>query len=147
MNGEEKFECVYLLSLWSGEYGEVGCWEVMEDVTVLDDNVSVEGARDVVAFYGVFDGYGGWVVVEFLWDNFMKNVVENENFMCDLELVLKEVFLRMDEDFYDKSGLGETSGSTGLAACVIGGKLYIVNVGDCCVVLSWKGKVIDLFID
>ena len=48
--------------------------------------------------------------------------------------------MRTDEDFYDKSGPGETSGSTGLAACVIGGKLYIANAGDCRAVLSRKGR-------
>lgn len=146
-NGEEKLERAYSPSLRSGEHGEVGCREAMEDATVLDDNVPVEGARDVVAFYGVFDGHGGRAAAEFLRDNLMKNVVENENFMRDPELALKEAFLRTDEDFYDKSGPGETSGSTGLAACVIGGKLYIANAGDCRAVLSRKGKAIDLSID
>ena len=37
----------------------------MEDATVLDDNVPVEGARDVVAFYGVFDGHGGRAAADF----------------------------------------------------------------------------------
>ena len=32
---------------------------------VLDDDVSVEGASDVVAFYGVFDGHGGRAAAEF----------------------------------------------------------------------------------
>ena len=110
---------------------------------VLDDDVSVEGASDVVAFYGVFDGHGGRAAAEFLRENLMKNVIENENFMSDPERALKEAFLRTDEDFYGAAP-GETSGSTGLAACVIGGKLYIANAGDCRAVLSRKGKAIEL---
>ena len=129
--------------LRSGEYGEVGCREAMEDAVVLDDDVSVEGASDVVAFYGVFDGHGGRAAADFLRENLMKNVIENENFMSDPERALKEAFLRTDEDFYGAAP-GETSGSTGLAACVIGGKLYIANAGDCRAVLSRKGKAIEL---
>ena len=97
----------------------------------------------MVAFYGVFDGHGGRAAAEFLRENLMKNVIENENFMSDPERALKEAFLRTDEDFYGAAP-GETSGSTGLAACVIGGKLYIANAGDCRAVLSRKGKAIDL---
>jgi protein phosphatase 2C family protein 2/3 len=119
----------------------------MEDTTVLDDNVAVEGAEEIVAFYGVFDGHGGRGAAEFLRNNLMRNVVQNANFIIDPELALKEAFYRTDEDFYDSCGPGETSGSTGLAACVIGGKLYIANAGDCRAVLSRKGKAIDLSID
>ena len=64
----------------------------MEDAVVLDDDVSVEGASDVVAFYGVFDGHGGRAAAEFLRENLMKNVIENENFMSDPERALKEAF-------------------------------------------------------
>lgn len=114
---------------------------------MLDDNVAVEGAEEIVAFYGVFDGHGGRGAAEFLRNNLMRNVVQNANFIIDPELALKEAFYRTDQDFYDSCGPGETSGSTGLAACVIGGKLYIANAGDCRAVLSRKGKAIDLSID
>lgn len=114
---------------------------------MLDDNVAVEGAEEIVAFYGVFDGHGGRGAAEFLRNNLMRNVVQNTNFITDPELALKEAFYRTDQDFYDSCGPGEASGSTGLAACVIGGKLYIANAGDCRAVLSRKGKAIDLSID
>jgi protein phosphatase 2C family protein 2/3 len=119
----------------------------MEDATVLDDNVPVAGTSEPVAFYGVFDGHGGRAAALFLRDNLMKNVVGNENFVNDPERALKEAFFRTDQDFYDAAEPGESSGSTGLAACVIGGKLYIANAGDCRAVLSRKGRAIDLSID
>ena len=143
----EKLERAYSPSLRSGEHAEVGCRDSMEDAVVLDDNVRVKGAEDVVAFYGVFDGHGGRAMAEFLRDNLMKNVVENDHFISNPELALKEAFYRTDEDFYATAGPSDTSGSTGLAACVIGGKLYIANAGDCRAVLSRKGKAIDLSID
>jgi protein phosphatase 2C family protein 2/3 len=145
--GGEQIERAYSPSLRSGEHGEVGCREDMEDATVMADAVEVEGAEDVVAFYGVFDGHGGRAAAEFLRNNLMKNVVRNENFISDPERALKEAFFRTDQDFYEACEPGETSGSTGLAACVIGGKLYIANAGDCRAVLSRKGKAIDLSID
>ena len=71
--------------------------------------LAVEGARlQLVAFYGVFDGHGGRAAAEFLRENLMKNVIENENFMSDPERALKEAFLRTDEDFYGAAP-GETS--------------------------------------
>lgn len=140
-------ERAYSPSLRSGEHAEVGCRDSMEDAVVLDDNVPVAGAEDVVAFYGVFDGHGGRAAADFLKDHLMKNVVKNENFMKDPELALKEAFFTTDEEFYAAVGPSETSGSTGLAACIIGGKLYIANAGDCRAVLSRKGRAIDLSID
>ena len=80
---------------------------------VLDDNVRVKGAEDVVAFYGVFDGHGGRAMAEFLRDNLMKNVVENDHFISNPELALKEAFYRTDEDFYATAGPSDTSEARG----------------------------------
>ncbi|KAL1552473.1 protein-serine/threonine phosphatase [Salvia divinorum] len=141
----------YVPLLRSGAWADVGSRSTMEDAYVCADNMmndyGLNGSSDrPSAFYGVFDGHGGKHAADFACSNLPRFIVEDGNFPQDIDRVLSSAFLQTDAAFAEACSTDEdlASGTTALAALVIGRSLVVANAGDCRAVLCQKGKAIEM---
>ena len=98
------------------------------------------------SYFSVFDGHGGNKCAEFLRDNLLKLICENDYFPNDVERAIKYGFSEADKLFLEtttKNGeLIDNSGSCGLLLLIIDNKIYIANVGDSrCIISKNNGKI------
>lgn len=135
----------------SGAWTDIGFRSTMEDVYVCADNfVQDYGLENLPdgpsAFYGVFDGHGGKHAADFACYHLPKFIVEDEDFPGDIEKVVASAFLQTDVAFAEACSLDAAlaSGTTALAALVIGRLLVVANAGDCRAVLCRRGKAIEM---
>ena len=98
------------------------------------------------SYFSVFDGHGGNKCAEFLRDNLLKLICDNEFFPDDIEKAIKYGFSEADKLFLEnavKDGeLQDNSGSCGLILLIIDNKVYIANVGDSRCIISMKNGLI-----
>ena len=98
------------------------------------------------SYFSVFDGHGGNKCAEFLRDNLLKLICENDYFPNDIEKAIKFGFSEADKLFLEnatKDGeLIDNSGSCGLLLLIIDNKIYIANVGDSRCIISMKNGLI-----
>ncbi|KAI4337357.1 hypothetical protein L6164_015785 [Bauhinia variegata] len=137
--------------LRSGAWSDIGFRSSMEDVYVcLDDFKQDYGHNNRIdgpsAFYGVFDGHGGKHAADFVCYHLPKFIVDNEDFPEDIERIISSAFLETDAAFAEACSLDMAlaSGTTALAALVIGRLLVVANAGDCRAVLCRRGKAIEM---
>lgn len=135
----------------SGAWTDIGFRSSMEDVYVCVDNFMQDyGLKDFPdepnAFYGVFDGHGGKHAADFACYHIPKLIVNDEDFPRDVEKVVASAFLQTDIAFAEACSLDAAlaSGTTALAALVIGRSLVVANAGDCRAVLCHRGKAIEM---
>ncbi|GAB2275549.1 hypothetical protein Dimus_010306 [Dionaea muscipula] len=135
----------------SGAWADIGFRTTMEDVYVcLDDCMHHYGLKNICegpkAFYGVFDGHGGKHAADFVCSHLPRFIFEDEDFPSEMERVITSAFLQTDTSFAEAcvSDVGLASGTTALAALVVGRSLVVANVGDCRAVLSRRGKAIEM---
>lgn len=135
----------------SGACADVGFRSNMEDVYVCMDNFTRDnGLKSFTdgpsAFYGVFDGHGGKHAADFACYHLPKLIVEDDNFPRDIEKVVASAFLQTDTAFADACSLDGAlaSGTTALAALVVGRSLVVANAGDCRAVLCRRGKAMEM---
>ncbi|KAE8056427.1 hypothetical protein FH972_013202 [Carpinus fangiana] len=147
----EDHESEFIPIVRSGACTNIGLRPKMEDVYVcVDDFTQKYGLKNMTdgpsAFYGVFDGHGGKHAADFACYHLPKFIVEDENFPKDIERVIASAFLQTDTAFADACSLDAAlaSGTTALAALVIGGLLVVANAGDCRAVLCRRGKAIEM---
>ena len=98
------------------------------------------------SYFSIFDGHGGNKCAEFLRDNLLKLICDNDFFPTDIEKAIKFGFSEADRLFLEiavKDGkLVDSSGSCGLILLIIENKIYIANVGDSRCIISMKnGKI------
>lgn len=150
LNGDSS-ETGFIPLLRSGAWADIGSRSSMEDVYVCADNLmrdyglsnSVESPS---AFYGVFDGHGGKHAADFACYHLPRFIVEDEDFPQDIERVIASAFLHTDTAFAEacSSDADLDSGTTALAAVVIGRSLVVANAGDCRAVLCRRGKAVEM---
>ncbi|XP_062101601.1 probable protein phosphatase 2C 22 isoform X2 [Humulus lupulus] len=135
----------------SGAWTDIGFRASMEDAYVCVDNFMQNyGLKNLPdgpsAFYGVFDGHGGKHAADFACYHLPKFIVEDDGFPGDVEKVLASAFLQTDVSFAEACSLDAAlaSGTTALAALVIGRLLVVANAGDCRAVLCRRGKAIEM---
>ncbi|KAK6116870.1 hypothetical protein DH2020_049400 [Rehmannia glutinosa] len=137
--------------LRSGAWADIGSRSSMEDVYVCADNLMRDYGLDSsskrpTAFYGVFDGHGGKHAADFACYHLPRFIVEKEDFPEEIERVIASAFLQTDNAFAEACSLKAdlSSGTTALAAVVMGSSLVVANAGDCRAVLSRRGKAVEM---
>ena len=99
------------------------------------------------SYFAVFDGHGGNKCADFLRDNLLKLICNNNFFPTDIPKAIKTGFADADQIFLEyaiKDGgeLLDNSGSCGLILLVVNNILYIGNVGDSrCLISQKNGKI------
>ncbi|XP_030947655.1 probable protein phosphatase 2C 22 [Quercus lobata] len=150
-HGLENCESEFIPIVRSGAWADMGFRTKMEDVYVCVDNFArdygLENFTDAPnAFYAVFDGHGGKHAADFACCHLPKFIVEDEDFPRDIERVVASAFLQTDTAFAEACSLDAAlaSGTTALAALVVGRLLVVANAGDCRAVLCRRGKAIEM---
>ncbi|RWW90212.1 hypothetical protein BHE74_00000640 [Ensete ventricosum] len=94
----------------------------------------------------VFDGHGGRHAADFACSNLPRFLLEDEDFPKEIERAVASAFLQTDTAFAEVCSVNSSlaSGTTALAALVIGRSLVVANAGDCRAVLCRRGKAIDM---
>ncbi|XP_011081906.1 probable protein phosphatase 2C 22 isoform X1 [Sesamum indicum] len=149
--GGDDGDAEYMPLLRSGAWADIGSRSNMEDVYVCADNLMHDYGLNTLnkrpsAFYGVFDGHGGKHAADFACYHLPRFIVEDEDFPQEIERVMSSAFLQTDTAFAEACSLDTdlASGTTALAAIVIGSSLVVANAGDCRAVLCRRGKAIEM---
>ncbi|KAF5206353.1 phosphatase 2c protein [Thalictrum thalictroides] len=147
----EGRETEFIPIVRSGAWTDIGFRQSMEDAYVCVDDFLRdcrlrhfgEGPN---AFYGVFDGHGGKHAADFVCDHLPRFILEDEDFPREIERVLASAFLQTDTAFAEACSIDAAlaSGTTALAALVIGSSLVVANAGDCRAVLCRRGKAVEM---
>ncbi|KAJ6915085.1 protein phosphatase 2C 22 isoform X1 [Populus alba x Populus x berolinensis] len=149
--GAEKHDADFVPIVRSGAWTDIGFRSSMEDVYIRADNfMSDYGLKNATdgpnAFYGVFDGHGGKHASDFACYHLPRFIAEDEDFPVEVESVIASAFLQTDSAFAEACSLDAAlaSGTTALAALVVGRLLVVANAGDCRAVLCRRGNAIDM---
>ncbi|XP_051151205.1 probable protein phosphatase 2C 22 isoform X2 [Andrographis paniculata] len=140
----------YIPLLRSGAWADIGSRSRMEDAYVCVDNLMRDYGsnirNDSCAFYAIFDGHGGKHAADFACNHLPRFIVEDEGFPDEIERVMSTAFLQTDTAFAEACSLDAdlASGTTALAAVIIGSSLIVANAGDCRAVLCRRGKAIEM---
>ncbi|KAI6680124.1 hypothetical protein NL676_034005 [Syzygium grande] len=151
MSGVWSCESEFLPVIRSGACADIGYRTSMEDAYVcVDDFVRDYGLTNMAdgpnAFYGVFDGHGGKHAADFASYNLLQYIIKDEDFPREIEKVVSSAFLQTDAAFAEACSLDAAlaSGTTALAAIVMGRSLIVANAGDCRAVLCRRGRAIEM---
>ncbi|XP_061963804.1 probable protein phosphatase 2C 22 [Populus nigra] len=149
--GAENHDADFVPIVRSGAWADIGFRSSMEDVYICADNfMSDYGLKNATdgpnAFYGVFDGHGGKHAADFACYHLPRFIAEDEDFPVEVERVIASAFLQTDSAFAKACSLDTAlaSGTTALAALVVGRLLVVANAGDCRAVLCRRGNAIDM---
>ncbi|XP_031373444.1 probable protein phosphatase 2C 22 [Punica granatum] len=147
----EYFESGFFPIIRSGAWADIGFRSSMEDVYVCVDNFAHDYGLENLsggpnAFYGVFDGHGGKHAADYACCHLLRIILEDEDFPHEIEKVISSAFLQTDAAFAKACSLDAdlASGTTALAAIVMGRFLVVANAGDCRAVLCRRGKAIEM---
>ncbi|KAF9662173.1 hypothetical protein SADUNF_Sadunf18G0025800 [Salix dunnii] len=150
--GLENHGVDFIPIIRSGAWADIGNFRSqMEDVYICSDNfMSDYGLKNAIdgpnSFYGVFDGHEGKHAAKFARDHLPRFIAKDEGFPMEVERVVASAFLQTDSAFakacFQNAALA--SGTTALAALVVGRLLVVANAGDCRAVLCCAGKAIDM---
>ncbi|TKW22573.1 hypothetical protein SEVIR_4G237500v4 [Setaria viridis] len=147
----ESMDTEFIPVIRSGGWADIGSRHSMEDVIIFSDNFMQDFGFESYeegpsAFYGVFDGHGGKHAADFVCSNLPRFIVEDEGFPREIAKAVSSAFLQTDAAFADACSLNceLDSGTTALAALVVGRSLLVANAGDCRAVLCRRGKAIEM---
>ncbi|KAL6653680.1 hypothetical protein ACP70R_008604 [Stipagrostis hirtigluma subsp. patula] len=147
----ENLNTKFIPVIRSGGWADIGSRKSMEDVYICCDNFMKDfglgsSGEGPSAFYGVFDGHDGKHAADFVCSNLPRFIVEDEGFPGEIEKAVSSAFLRTDAAFADACSLNRSlaSGTTAIAALVVGRSLLVANAGDCRAVLCRRRKAIDM---
>lgn len=97
-------------------------------------------AWPVASWYGLFDGHGGSQCADFLRDNLLRIVINQESYPANPRTALVEGFREAEACFLAHATSApeqvDRSGSCAIVVLVVGSKVYVANVGDSRAVLS-----------
>eukprot|EP01015_Nassula_variabilis_P013842 TRINITY_DN2139_c0_g1_i5.p1 TRINITY_DN2139_c0_g1~~TRINITY_DN2139_c0_g1_i5.p1 ORF type:complete len:327 (+),score=83.36 TRINITY_DN2139_c0_g1_i5:66-1046(+) len=139
-------------------------------VNMEDAHLAVPDLTPDCSLFGVFDGHGGPEVAKFVERHFVEELKANSNFKSgNMELALKETFLKMDELLQTKEGKDEVmkikqsegeedrygggsggngeesyAGCTANVSLIYKNELYVANAGDSRSVLCTKGTAKEM---
>jgi len=143
----------------SGCYMDRGDNHYMEDESICIDDLDsqmvnpIPGFRNQ-SFFAVCDGHGGRAAAEYIVENLVTNLLEEESFEDEPAEALVAAVQRTDSKFIAEcqltmggEGKPETAGSTLLSVLLRGNQLYVCNLGDCRAVCSRQGKAEALSVD
>ncbi|KAF8393297.1 hypothetical protein HHK36_021538 [Tetracentron sinense] len=149
--GTEGCETEFIPIVRSGAWADIGFRQSMEDAYICVDNIMHDyGLKNfsegLNAFYGVFDGHGGKHAADFACNHLLRFIVEDEDFPREIERAVASAFLQTDTAFAEACSIDAAldSGTTALAALVVGRSLVVANAGDCRAVLCRRGKAIEM---
>ncbi|CAN6163576.1 unnamed protein product [Urochloa humidicola] len=147
----ESMDAEFIPVIRSGGWADIGSRHSMEDVIICSDNFMQDFGFESYeegpsAFYGVFDGHGGKHAADFVCSNLPRFIVEDEGFPREIAKAVSSAFLQTDAAFADACSRNckLDSGTTALAALVVGRSLLVANAGDCRAVLCRRGKAIEM---
>ena len=116
--------------------------------------IKYNGPWPKIAYFGIFDGHAGNKCAEFLKNNLLNYIINNNHFPNNVTSAIKHGFKKIDEDYlknhaFINSKLEDNSGSCGLILLLVNHTIYIANVGDSRCVASFKNGVIrkDITLD
>ncbi|XP_024980466.1 probable protein phosphatase 2C 27 isoform X1 [Cynara cardunculus var. scolymus] len=137
--------------LRSGDWSDIGKRAYMEDTHICIPNLAENFSdkllsKELVSFYGVFDGHGGKGASHFVRDHLPRIIVEDANFPLELEEVVMRSFMETDAAFAKSCSTERSlsSGTTALTAMIFGRSLLVANAGDCRAVLSRNGLAFEM---
>ena len=123
----------------------------MEDrhVAVLSISPSTRNTKHTkyvpLAFVGVYDGHGGAECSHFLSFILHENICQEPTLWSDPGLALQNAFAATQASFVKYAVSNSVySGSTACVALIFRDKCVVANVGDSRVVLSRKGRVVEI---
>eukprot|EP00475_Leptophrys_vorax_P016375 TRINITY_DN22826_c0_g1_i1.p1 TRINITY_DN22826_c0_g1~~TRINITY_DN22826_c0_g1_i1.p1 ORF type:complete len:391 (-),score=-3.15 TRINITY_DN22826_c0_g1_i1:532-1704(-) len=151
LEGGNQWEMATWPVIRSGFGTDKGGREYMEDAHVAVDDLS-QAIGDVAvahprAFYGIFDGHGGDAAARFARQSLMPHVLRDASFPLHAGAALRSAFLQTDTEMRTArtaEGHALESGTTALAALLLGRSLFVANAGDCRAVLCRGGRAVDL---
>ncbi|CAG7905164.1 unnamed protein product [Brassica rapa] len=151
---------VYVPTIRSGSYADIGPKRFMEDEHICVDDLSSQVSclsqlPNPSAFYAVFDGHGGSEAATYVKQNAIRLFFEDEKFPQTSEVnnsvyveevrsSLRNAFLQADLALAEDCSISSSSGTTALAALISGRLLMVANAGDCRAVLCRKGRAIEM---
>jgi protein phosphatase PTC2/3 len=100
----------------------------------------------VHSLFAVVDGNGGASAALFVHKHLSKTLARNRHFRNNVDLALREAFLRLDRDLLldaERRGLDE-SGAATVVALRRGRRVWVAHAGDCKAVLCRGGAAIEL---
>lgn len=137
--------------LRSGDWSDIGNRTYMEDAHICIPNLAQNygdklHGKEIVSFYGVFDGHGGKGASHFVRDQLPRIIVEDANFPLELEKVVMRSFMETDAEFAKSCSIERSlsSGTTALTAMIFGRSLLVANAGDCRAILSRNGLAFEM---
>ena len=110
-------------------------------------NNNYTGQWPKITYFGIFDGHAGNKCAEFLRNNLLNFIINNNHFPTNIPNAIKQGFKKIDEEYLTKHAfvnnkLEDNSGSCGLILLLVNNKIYVANVGDSRCVGSFKnGKL------
>ncbi|XP_068649323.1 probable protein phosphatase 2C 57 [Aristolochia californica] len=147
----ERFETDFIPVLRSGGWADIGFRPSMEDRYVCFDNFMhnygiTNSNGEPNAFYGIFDGHGGKHAADFVCTNLPRFIVEGGDFPREVDRVVASAFVQTDTAFAKACSMDAdlASGTTALAAVIVGRSLVVANAGDCRAVLCRRGKAVEM---
>ncbi|KAF8080904.1 hypothetical protein N665_0915s0004 [Sinapis alba] len=151
---------VYVPTIRSGSYADIGPKRNMEDEHICVDDLSsqvgcLSELPNPSAFYAVFDGHGGSEAATYLKQNAIRLFFEDDKFpqtsevnsvyVEEVKSSLRNAFLQADLALAaEDCSISSSSGTTALAALISGRLLTVANAGDCRAVLCRKGRAIQM---
>ncbi|KAJ0246434.1 protein phosphatase 2C 49 [Hirschfeldia incana] len=150
---------VYIPTIRSGSYADIGPKRSMEDEHICVDDLSSQlgclfELPKPSAFYAVFDGHGGSEAATYVKQNAIRLLFEDEKFpqtsevnsvyVEEVKSSLRNAFLQADLALAEDCSISSSTGTTALAALISGRILMVANAGDCRAVLCRKGKAIEM---
>jgi serine/threonine protein phosphatase PrpC len=115
----------------------------MEDKSCIKINI-IEKENHKISLFAIFDGHGGKLVSEYLYNNYEKtliSILEKNNY--NIEKSIKESFKEIDNNL-EKIPNTKTIGSTATIILIDNNILYCANVGDSESYYISKDKIIKL---
>lgn len=133
----------------SGSCSEIGPKTYMEDRHICVDDLhkhfnTAQKFPSPSAYYGVFDGHGGVDAATFAQQNLLNFIVEDSHFPSAVKRAIRNAFVKADHALADAKSLDSSSGTTALAALMLGRTTLIANAGDSRAVLGKRGRAIEL---
>ncbi|KAG2325388.1 hypothetical protein Bca4012_039882 [Brassica carinata] len=150
---------VYVPTIRSGSYADIGPKRCMEDEHVCVDDLSSQVAclselPKPSAFYAVFDGHGGSEAATYVKQNAIRLFFEDDKFpqtsevnsvyVEEVKSSLRNAFLQADLALAEDCSISSYSGTTALTALISGRLLMVANAGDCRAVLCRKGRAVEM---
>jgi len=116
----------------------------MEDTYQASINLLGDSQK---AFYGVYDGHGGYRASEFTAEH-LHEYVTREKFVEEPIKALKNAFKQCDQEWLTIATKGShDDGTTAITVLIINSTIYVANVGDSRAVLCHNGKAIEMSAD